>query len=121
MQATSGLPGTDETVQPQQERADVGLAGILKNGGMIHGSREAAGDSLPGTWQDPQIHLLIAASGRSASPYYDITNFVARETIQEDNNCRNAGVKKIVVKSGVKAKLDSTTLLQWTIANLAIM
>ena len=103
-----------------QARTDVELAGILNNGGMGHGSREAAGDSLPGTWQDPQIHLLTRASGRSACPCYDITDFVTGEKTA-DITAESQEGKYIVIKSGDTAKLESITLSQRSIANLAIM
>jgi len=67
------------------------------------------------------IHLLTMARGRSACPYYDITDFVAWDTIEEDILAGTKEGKQIVVKSRVKAKLDSITLSQWSIANLALL
>ena len=38
---------------------------------------------MPGTWQDPQIHLLSAAAGRSTHTYHDV-DFVGNDTIEKD-------------------------------------
>ena len=39
--------------------------------------------TMPGSWQDPQIHLRSSASGRSAQAYHDIVDFVGRESMEE--------------------------------------
>ena len=36
------------------------------------------------SWNNPQIYLAAAASGKSAIPYYDITDFVAENTQKEN-------------------------------------
>ena len=43
---------------------------------------ESAGrfGTMPGAWQDPQIHLRSAASGRSAHPYHGNVDFVGKYT-----------------------------------------
>ena len=76
----------------------------------------AADAGLPETWQ---VHLAAAASGRSTNVFFDIVEFVGRDTIEEEVVAGTG--KQIVVKSGLKPKLESVTLSQWSIANLAIM
>lgn len=77
--------------------------------------------TLPGAWQDPQVHLLTAASGRSSSSYHDIVDFACKDTVEEEVVAGTHEGRQIVFKSGVKPKLDSLTLSQWSIANLAIL
>ena len=86
--------------------------------------RDDLGDSsvgrfgtMPGAWQDLQIHLRSSASGRSAQAYHDIVDFVGRDTVEE---MVVAGAQIILLKSGVKPKLESLTLSQWSIASLAL-
>ena len=74
--------------------------------------------TMPGSRQDPQIHLLSSASCRSAQAFHDIVDFVGRESIEETVvSGMHEGVQ-IILKSGVKPKFESVTLLQWSIANL---
>jgi len=70
--------------------------------------------------EDLQIRLLTTARRRSACPYYDTIDFFARDKIEDIIAGLQEG-KQIVIKSGVKAKLESIPLSQWSIANLAIM
>ena len=81
----------------------------------------AGGSSMPGPWQDPQIHLLSAATGKSACAHYDVVNFIGKETVEEEIVAGSHDGKHIVVKSGVKPKIETITLSQWSIANLVIL
>ena len=77
--------------------------------------------TLPGTWLDPQVHLLSAASGRSTSSYHDIIDFACKDMVEEEVVAGTHEGRQIIIKSGAKPKLDSLTLSQWSIANLAIL
>ena len=81
----------------------------------------AGGQSMPGPWQDPQIHLLSAATGKSACAHYDVVDFIGKETVEEEIVAGSHDGKHIVVKSGVKPKIETITLSQWSIANLVIL
>ena len=72
--------------------------------------------TMPGSWQDPQIHLRS-----SASAYHDIVDFVGKDTIEETVVAGMHEGGQVIIKSGVKPKLESLTLSQWSIANLAIL
>ena len=61
----------------------------------------------------------VIASGRSNNVFFDIVEFVGRDTIEEEVVAGTVDGKQIVVKSGSKPKLESVTLSQWSIANLA--
>lgn len=89
----------------------------------IGNSIQNANSSLTGThsWQDPQVYLSAAASGKSALSYYDITEFVA-EKYEEEIVVGDNGSQRLVLKSGPqKPRLESVTLAQWSVANLAIL
>ena len=77
--------------------------------------------TMPGSWQDPQIHLRSSASGRSANAYHDIVDFVGKDTMEETVVAGMHEGGQVIIKSGVKPKLESLTLSQWSIANLAIL
>ncbi|MEW8544995.1 MAG: hypothetical protein AB2693_15835, partial [Candidatus Thiodiazotropha sp.] len=72
------------------------------------------------SWQDPQVHIANA-TGKSASPYYDISDFVPN-TVEEELVVGGHGEQKLVIKSAPKKpKLEQLTLSQWSVANLAIL
>lgn len=72
------------------------------------------------SWNDPQIHIA-SATGKSTSTYYDICDFVPH-SFDEDLVVGGHGEQQLVIKSGPKKpKLESLTLSQWSIANLAIL
>ena len=72
------------------------------------------------SWNDPQIHIS-SASGKSASNFYDICDFV-QVSVEEEVVLGGHGDQQIIVKSGPKKpKLESLTLSQWSVANLAIL
>ena len=77
--------------------------------------------TMPGSWQDPQIHLRSSASGRSAHAYHDIVDFVCKDTTEETVVAGMHEGGQVIIKSGVKPKLEALTLSQWSIANLAIL
>ena len=77
--------------------------------------------TMPGSWQDPQIHLRSSASGRSAHAYHDIVDFVGKDTMEETVVAGMHEGGQVIIKSGVKPKLKALTLSQWSIANLAIL
>ena len=73
------------------------------------------------SWQDPQIFLESAASGKSAPTHYDITEFVAN-SVEEEVLVGANGTQQVVVKTGPRRpKLEIVTLAQWFVANLAIL
>ena len=74
-----------------------------------------------GSWQDPQLHLRSSASGRSAHAYHDIVDFVGKDTMEETVVAGMHEGRQVIIKSGVKPKLESLTLSKWSIANLAIL
>ena len=79
-----------------------------------------SGMTIPGTGQDPRIHLMSATARKSPLSYHDVTDFLSRDTIEEGVVADAHEGKQIVIKSGTKPKLETITLSQWFIANLAI-
>lgn len=76
---------------------------------------------LAGNWRDPQIYLAAASSGKSAPSSYDITDFVS-SNVEEEIVVGSNGTQQVILKSGPKKpKLESITLAQWSVANLAIL
>ena len=72
-------------------------------------------------WRDPQIYLQAAASGKSSLSYHDVTDFVAGN-VEEEIIVGGNGSQQVILKSGPKKpKLESVTLAQWSVANLAIL
>ena len=63
---------------------------------------------------------MTAAAGRSC-PYYDEVDFIGKDVMEEDVVAGSNEGNRTVAKSGVKSKIDSITLSQWSIANLAII
>ena len=71
-------------------------------------------------WNDPQIHIA-SATGKSTSTFYDVCDFVPH-SLDEELVVGGQGEHQVVIKSGPKKpKLESLTLSQWSIANLAIL
>ena len=77
--------------------------------------------TMPGLWQDPQVHLVSSAAGRSGNVHYDVVDFITKDAVEEEVVAGTQEGRQIIVKSGVKPKLETITLSQWSIANLAIM
>ena len=71
-------------------------------------------------WNDPQIHIA-SATGKSTSTFFDICDFVP-QAVDEDLVVGGHGDQQLVIKTGPKKpKLESLTLSQWSVANLAIL
>ena len=100
--------------------------GIQNNGPEISANRRepvlsSAGVGINQSWRDPQIYLQAAASGKSSPSYYDVTEFVTGN-IEEEIVVGGNGSQQVILKSGPKKpKLESVTLAQWSVANLAIL
>lgn len=101
--------------------------GIQQNGPEIIANRcepilpTAGPNSVSQSWRDPQIYLQAAASGKSSPSYYDITEFVTGN-VEEEIVVGGNGSQQVILKSGPKKpKLESVTLAQWSVANLAIL
>ena len=76
--------------------------------------------TMPELWQDPQVHLISSATGRSGNAHYDVVDFIGKDSIEEEVVAGTHEGRHIIVKSGEKLKLEAITLSQWLIANLAI-
>ena len=73
------------------------------------------------SWQDPQIFLESAASGKSAHTHNDITEFVTN-SVEEEVLVGANGTQQVVIKTGPhRPKLETVTLAQWSVANMAIL
>ena len=77
--------------------------------------------TMPGLWEDPQVHLVSSATGRSGNVHYDVVDFITKDAVEEEVVAGTQEGRQIIVKSGIKPKLEAITLSQWSIANLAIM
>ena len=40
--------------------------------------------TMPGLWQDAQVHLVSSATGRSCNVNYDVVDFIAKDTVDEE-------------------------------------
>ena len=75
---------------------------------------------LQPSWSDPQVHITTA-TGKSTLTHYDICDFVPH-VLEEEMVVGGLGDQQLVIKSGpTKPRLESLTLSQWSIANLAIL
>jgi len=114
LRTLQGAPGTTPMPQP---------VGNSDNRRAPTVTASAAGHcaTMPGLWQDPQVHLRSSASGRSNNAHYDVVDFIGKDSVEEEVVAGTLEGRQIIVKSGVKAKLEAITLSQWSIANLAIL
>ena len=72
------------------------------------------------SWSDPQVHIA-SATGKFTSVFYDICDFVPH-ALEEDVLIGGQGEQQLVIKAGPKKpRLESLTLSQWSVANLAIL
>lgn len=105
-------------------RQTLGGLGISDNNTQVNGRDgllTSGGPSQPQSWRDPQIYLAAAATGKSNPTFYDITEFVTG-SMEEEIVVGGNGAQQVVLKSGPKKpKLESVTLAQWSVANLAIL
>ena len=53
-------------------------------------------------------------TGRSCNVYCDVVDFIAKDTVEEEFVAGTQEGRKIIVKSGVKPKLEVITLSQWS-------
>ncbi|KAI0226665.1 hypothetical protein LSAT2_022895 [Lamellibrachia satsuma] len=44
----------------------------------------SSGMTIPGMWQVPRIYLMSATAGKSPLSYHDVTDFLSRDTIEEE-------------------------------------
>ena len=90
---------------------------------VIKNSQASASVGEPTTqpsWNDPQIHIS-SASGKSATSYLDICDFV-QSSVEEEVVLGGQGDQQVIVKSGPrKPRLEGLTLCQWSVANLSIL
>ena len=131
----AGITGVSQAhVQPQQQdvysqtllntllrqQAELAPLGHSNSGSLnIQTSGTLTQEAQP-SWNDPQIHIA-SATGKSTSTFLDICDFVPH-SIEEDLVVGGQGDQQLVIKSGSKKpKLESLTLSQWSIANLAIL
>ena len=108
-------------LRQQAQLATLGLSNSASSSGNVNiqTSGTITQEAQP-SWNDPQIHIA-SATGKSTSAYLDICDFVPH-TIDEDLVVGGQGEQQLVIKSGPKKpKLESLTLSQWSIANLAIL
>ena len=74
------------------------------------------------TWNDPQLHITTAA-GKAPSSFLDITDYVsvAGATHEEVIVDTDRGPQLIFRSGARKPKLESVSIPQWSVANLAIL
>ncbi|MEW8147758.1 MAG: hypothetical protein AB2788_18585 [Candidatus Thiodiazotropha endolucinida] len=83
-------------------------------------SRDSNSQLPQASWSDPQIHISTA-SGKSASNFLDICDFI-HSSVEEEVVLGGHGEQQVIVKSGPKKpRLENITLCQWSVANLAIL
>ena len=109
-----GATTTTPTPQPVAGRGHTRAA-------TVTASRFEHWATMPGLWQDPQVHLVSSATGRSCNVHYDVVDFIAKDTVEKEVVAGTQEGRQIIVKSRVKPKLEAIILSQWSIANLAIM
>ena len=126
------MQATFADTRPSQVAADAHVSTrstIVSGGGRIgqllgeqgQAAPQLAGDSVTATWQDPQVYLMAASVGKSTLQYHDIADFINKDNVHEEVIAGADEGTQIVIKSGSKPKLDSITISQWSIANLAIL
>lgn len=99
----------------QAQIASAGQSSVSVN--TQHGNSH---QGLQPMWSDPQVHIA-SATGKSTSAYYDICDFVAH-SLEEEVVVGGQGEQQLVIKAGPKKpRLESLTLSQWSVANLAIL
>ena len=60
---------------------------------------------MPGLWQNPQVHLVSSATGRSCNVHYDVVDFISKDTVDEEFVACTQEGRQIIVKSGLTPKL----------------
>lgn len=143
-----GLPNTDDSSAQQQspanaeETSDVYVK-ALKRLLQTQQTQQASGSSATvsasacattatapsssaptdmASWQDPQVHLKTA--GKKEIDFFDIVDFVDIAGARPVEQVLTEGPDgtKFVLKTGpLKPRLESLSVQQWSLANLAIM
>ena len=103
LRTMQGATATTPTPQPVAGRGHTRAATVTAS----HFEHCAA---IPGLWQDPQVHLVSSATGRSCNVLYDVVDFIAKDTVEEEVVAGTQEGRQIIVKSGVKPKLEAITL-----------
>ena len=115
IQARNGFP-SELSVNTRQQTLSDTQANVLSSANTAN-----LAQSVPQSWKDPKIYLASAATGKSASTHYDIVDFVCGNA-EEEIVVGGTGSHQVVLKAGPKKpKLETVSLSQWTIANLAIL
>ena len=115
LRTMQGATGTTPTPQPVAGRGHNRRAATVTASTFEHCA------TIPGLWQDPQVHLISSATGRSANVHYNVVDFTGKDAVEEEVVAGTHEGRQIIVKSGVKPKLEAITLSQWSIANMAII
>ena len=77
LRTMQGATATTPTPQPVARRGHTGAA-------TVAASRFERCATMPGLWQDPQVHLVSSATGRSCNVHYDVVDFIAKDTVEEE-------------------------------------
>ena len=86
---------------------------------MSSGSVSDINDKSHPPWLDPQVYLKAFNSDKVN--YYDIVDFVFSKDRREDTVLLETESGQLIFRTGPpKPSLDSVTLCQWSLANLAI-
>ncbi|MEW8561399.1 MAG: hypothetical protein AB2541_04815, partial [Candidatus Thiodiazotropha sp.] len=106
--------------QQTQLSAASATSGVNVSTGGVNVSRtESIAHGPQPSWSDPQIHIA-SATGKSASTFHDICDFVPH-SIEEDVVVGGEGEQKLIKSGPKKPRLESLTLSQWSVANLSIL
>jgi len=98
LRTMQGATGTTPTPQP------VAGCGHNRRAATVTASTFEHCATIPGLWQDPQVHLISSATGRSANVHYDVVDFIGKDTVEEKVVAGTHEGRQIIVKSGVKPK-----------------
>ena len=104
LRTMKGDAATTPTPQPVAGRGHTRAA-------TVTASRFEHCATTPGLWLDPQVHLVSSATGRSCNVYYDVVDFIAKDTVEEEVVAGTQQGRQIIVKSGVKPKLEAQSLV----------
>jgi hypothetical protein len=73
-------------------------------------------------WSDPQMYLHAAAGKMPDTKYYDIIDFIRRSNRTEEVLLDSSEAAQLIFRSGAsKPKLETVSICEWAIANIAIM
>ena len=95
------------------------FASVCGNESQTQVSTSVPSHSQSQSLRDLQIYLAAVASGNITPTYYDITEFVTGN-MEEEIIVGGNGSQQVILRSGPKKpKLESVSLAQWSVANLA--